>query len=232
MGAAQAGDPDALKKLSELRTKSAPSTSAPAPSTSAPSAAPSTSAAAPSTTAPSQPLPIIIPVNTTPAMTDAEAFAQVLAACELDILALNKVDGLEEVIAQAKSGEVQRIRDTYGPQKGRPTIPKWASIKVTINRRERVFGVLKDDFNNDEARFFAFFQLVPTNKKPNPHRSIRQIAGATPHMRDQVDEERKNVQYQDLQSGIFSDALWEQRWPGQNGWEVWRSMGKESYDGL
>ncbi|KZP30348.1 hypothetical protein FIBSPDRAFT_946077 [Athelia psychrophila] len=45
LSAAQAGDPDALKKLSELHAKSAPSTSAP-------SAAPSTSATAPSTPLP------------------------------------------------------------------------------------------------------------------------------------------------------------------------------------
>ncbi|KZP30350.1 hypothetical protein FIBSPDRAFT_884261 [Athelia psychrophila] len=81
--------------------------------------------------------------------------------CELDILVLHKVDGLEEVITQAKSGEVQRVWDTYGPQKGRAIIPKWALIKVTINRRERVFSLIQDDFDNNGARFWPSFNFHP-----------------------------------------------------------------------
>lgn len=160
--------------------------------------------------------------------------AELLATCQMDIEALTKANGLEDVIAQVQSGEVQRIREKYGPDlKHRRAIPKWSSIKSTLNRRERVFGVLRDDFNNDEARFFAFFKLTSTaGKRPTTYQSVRKIAGALPHMREDVNEEKAAVQYQDPQSGIFSDALWQQRWQGQNEFEVWRSMGKESYTGL
>lgn len=158
---------------------------------------------------------------------------ELLATCHMDIEALNRANGLEDVIRQVQSGEVQRIREKYGPDlKHRRAIPKWNSIKSTLNRRERVFGVLQDDFNNDEARFFAFFELASTAGRPTTYQSVRKIAGALPRMREDVNAEKAAVQYQDTQSGIFSDALWQQRWQGQNGFEVWRSMGKESYKGL
>lgn len=157
---------------------------------------------------------------------------ELLDTCSADITALNKAHGLQDVIAQVKSGAVQRIRDKYGPQDGRKTLEMWKKIKGTLNRHERIFSVLRDDFKNDEARFFAFFQLPSTAGKPKVYLSLRKMAGAIPRMRKQIEEERNNVQYQNLESGTFSDALWEQRWAGQNDFEVWRSMGKESYDNL
>lgn len=180
---------------------------------------------APSTSSPPQPT-----ANTTPPtiVTDAE----LLATCSADITALKKANSLEEVITQVKSGELQRIRDKYGPGRGRKTFPRWAKMKATVNRHERIFALLHDEFDNDEARFFAFFRLPSTTSQLNGYQSIRKISGAIPRMRKQVDDERKNMQYQDLESGAFSDALWKQRWPGQNDFEVWRSMGKESYEGL
>lgn len=173
---------------------------------------------------PSGSLSITIPAKPSVQLTDAE----LLATCSMDITALERAAGLVEVITQVKSGEVQRIREKYGPQKGRDTFSKWKSMKTTITRRERVFGVLQNDFNNDEARFFAFFQITP----PDGYQSIRKIAGAIPRMRTQVDEEMALVQYKDPESGEFSDILWQEKWEGQNGFEVWRAMGKESYDRL
>ena len=91
---------------------------------------------------------------------------------------------------------------------------------MTITCRERVYAVLEDYFNDDEAHFLAFFQLPSTPGKPNSCQPYRKIAGAIPHMKKDVEAEKKDVRYQDPESGEFSDALWQQRWPGQNDFEV------------
>ncbi|KAF7973324.1 hypothetical protein HWV62_15575 [Athelia sp. TMB] len=220
LGAARAGDEAALERLSGLRSK-------PAEPRKEPIGQPHIAAAGPSTSHPPPP-PTSLPANAAPSTTLTDT--ELLDTCSMDIDALNKVHGLVEVIAQVKSGAVQRMRDKYGPQKGRKTLSQWARIKVTVNRRERVFEILQDYFDNDEARFLAFFQLPPAPGNPTSYLPYRKVAGAIPHMKKDVEAEKKDVQYQDPESGEFSDALWQERWPGKNDFEVWRLMGKESYE--
>jgi hypothetical protein len=65
---------------------------------------------------------------------DPHADAAILASGELDIQALESATNLREfeVIEQLERGDVQRIRDKYGPQQGRAAHPVWRRIKVTI----------------------------------------------------------------------------------------------------
>jgi hypothetical protein len=126
---------------------------------------------------------------------------------------------------QVDSGEVRRIRDLYGPQKGRLAFPVWARIKVTITRRERVHEQLSTEFQGDKDRFFNFFTLTPGKDALRPY---RKIAEAIPQMRKDLKAEMALPAYLDM-AGAFSMALWEQRWAGRNRWEVWRELGQEQY---
>jgi len=169
--------------------------------------------------------------------------AAVLASGKLEIQALNRVTNLREVIEQIERGDVQRIREKYGPQRGRPGHPIWPSIKSTVNRRERVYHQLMDacEFGGDKERFFAFFRsrqdneatpLTNTRKRkadesPNTL-PFRLIAEAIPHRDKDIGMEKSQVQYRD-EVGSFSDERWRQLWGEANDWEVWRALGKEHY---
>jgi hypothetical protein len=87
--------------------------------------------------------------------------AAVLASGELDIQALEHATNLRELIEQLEHGDVQRICDKYGPQQGHMAHPMWSKIKVTINRRERLYHQLMDpgEFNGDKEQFLISSQL-------------------------------------------------------------------------
>jgi hypothetical protein len=143
----------------------------------------------------------------------------------VDIEALRRAENLRAVIAQVEAGEVRRIRDLYGPKKGRSTFPMWARIKVTVTRRERVHEQLATEFQGDKDRFFKFFTVTPGGDALRPYRKIAQ---AIPQMGKDLKVEMALPAYLDA-AGAFSVALWEQRWAGRNRWEVWRELGKEQY---
>jgi hypothetical protein len=123
-------------------------------------------------------------------------------------------------------GKVQRIRDLYGPQRGRQTSLEWARIKVTVNRRERVYQQLATEFRGDKDRFYKFFA---TTLGGGALRSYRKIAEAIPWMVKDLNAEAAEAAYLDA-AGTFSGCLWEQHWAGRNRWEVWRALGKERYE--
>lgn len=110
-----------------------------------------------------------IPVNTACCATEASTInttpeAAALHSCTLDIESLARADGLHEVIMQLRSGEVQRIRDKYGPTDTMKAKPQWEHIKNTMSKRERLHKILRDDFGDDEAKFLKFFQ-VPDSER-------------------------------------------------------------------
>ena len=92
----------------------------------------------------------------------------ILASGELVIEALEHAMNLQEVVEQLERGDVQRIRDKYGPQQGRASDRIWPRIKVTVNRRERLYHQLKDpgEFNSDKERFFKFFTATNHTSMP------------------------------------------------------------------
>ncbi|KAJ7461432.1 hypothetical protein FB451DRAFT_1268126 [Mycena latifolia] len=153
----------------------------------------------------------------------------ILASGSMSIEALTRADGLRDVIAQHESGAVAKIRDLYGPVKGRETNPMWKNIKVTITRGERL--VLK--FQND---FFSFFTTTDPgstgNKRKAPEpiekiRPLRRVVEAIPHHDKDLKTEQQLEDYQN--SGVFSEDLWVTKWAGYNKWEIWRAIGKEKY---
>jgi hypothetical protein len=139
--------------------------------------------------------------------------AGLLRACAEDMAVLKRASDLCAIIAQVESGEVRRIRQRYGPEKGRKPHKEWAKIKVTVTRRERVYEQLVKEFGGNKELFFSFFTVVDTD--PAVLRPYRKIAEAIPWM-------QKDIKAKQDQSG-------EQQWAGKNGWEVWRALGKERY---
>lgn len=184
--------------------------------------------------------------------------ATVLDQCKLDIQSLKRAEGLRDVISQVESGEVQRIREQYGPQHGRAALVQWASIKGAVTKRERVYRVLEADFRGDKNAFFAFFtdpevtnesstkamrrkkrRRTDSNLGDYPKtaigdvhdnlRAFRRVVEAIPRVEAIVKVEMAKDEYQDSATGEFSQDLWDQRWHGANGWEIWRALGKEYY---
>lgn len=151
--------------------------------------------------------------------------ADVLHSCALDMQALKRAKDLRAVIAQAEAGDVQRMRQLYGPEKGRPTCPMWKQIKGTVTRRERVYDQLVKEFQGNKELFFSFFSIPGT---PDMLRPYRKIAEAIPWMQDDLAAERALPCYRN-EAGSFSSDCWEQRWGGKNSWETWRALGKEQY---
>ncbi|KAF8060117.1 hypothetical protein FPV67DRAFT_1453087 [Lyophyllum atratum] len=107
--------------------------------------------------------------STTVVTSDVGSDAAVFASVEQQIQALNRASNLRDVIAQVESGAVAWMRDLYGPQEGHSAHPLWKRMKVTINRREKVFSQLMDplEFAGNKERFFAFFASA-CSKLPAP----------------------------------------------------------------
>ncbi|KAJ6464247.1 hypothetical protein C8R47DRAFT_1079631 [Mycena vitilis] len=160
----------------------------------------------------------------------------ILASGSVSIEALHRADGLREVISQVERGEVNRIRELYGPKPGRSTNPMWAQIKGTITRRERLGVEFETEFGGDKERFFSFFTtpVKPGGKKRKATESAteelrpsRLVVQAIPHCNKALDTEKNSEEYQE--NGAFSEHLWATKWDGKNKWEIWRSIGKEKY---
>ena len=164
----------------------------------------------------------------------------ILASGQLDIQALEHATNLWEVIDQLECGDVQRIRDKYGPQEGRAAHSMWPKIKVTINRRERLYHQLMDpsEFGGNKDHFFEFFtvahDVLAHGRKRKANRDdpemvpYRLIVEAVPHRDKDIQEERQSPMYQD-EAGSFSSQHWHERWGNVNDWEVWRMLKKEYY---
>ncbi|KAK7040980.1 hypothetical protein R3P38DRAFT_2512272, partial [Favolaschia claudopus] len=159
------------------------------------------------------------------------------------ITGLERRQGLREVIDQIESGEVQAIRDRYGPSEyGRrgTADPSWPKYSNLVSKRERLHRILTGDFSGNKERFFNFFSVpAPQNKKrkrptdeaatPEEHfRSFRKIVEAVPWCDSELAAERRKVEYLD-NNGEFCEGNWLERWGERNSWEIWRDMGKERY---
>jgi hypothetical protein len=140
---------------------------------------------------------------------------------------------LREVIEQLERGDVQRIRDKYGPQQGCAAHPMWGRIKVTINRHERLHRQLVDpgEFDGDKERFLEFFAVARNKlthrrkrKKDNEDElemlPYRLVVEAVPHRDKDIREEKKRPMYCDGGMRVGGEA---------NDWEVWRRLDKEYY---
>lgn len=145
----------------------------------------------------------------------------------MELEALDRANGLRAVIEQVEAGDVLRIRDRYGPEKGRKASPTWARIKVTITRRERIYEQLSNEFHGNKDKFFQFFTVLAHGAETM--RPYRKIAQAIPWMSRDLEDEMAQGLYLDP-AGKFSQGLWEQHWGDRNRWEVWRELGKERYN--
>jgi len=186
------------------------------------------------------PEPVRPNCSSTPSELQQEVAVQagMLAACGPDIEALTRADGLRDVIAQIESGQVQAIRDKYGPQPKRdkygpqpkhPADPMWPKIKVAVTRRERLYALFKKEFGGNKEHFFDFFSKK--QRKGNRSCSLeafRAIVEAIPHMEMDLRAEMERPDYEDS-AGSFSEAMWANKWKGRNKMEIWRAIGKESY---
>jgi hypothetical protein len=166
----------------------------------------------------------VSPTPSTPPTDLPSDEAGLLHACALDLDTLKRAKDLRAVIAQVESGEVGRIRQRYGPEKGRKPHPEWANMKVTVTRRERVYEQLEKEFSGNKDQFFYFFTVVNADGT-TALRPYRKIAEAIPWKQRDIEAERALPCYHDL-----SGSLWEQKWAGKNGWEIWRALGKERYN--
>ncbi|KAJ7760216.1 hypothetical protein DFH07DRAFT_740826 [Mycena maculata] len=160
----------------------------------------------------------------------------ILASGGMSVEALNRADSLREVITQIENGDVAKIRKLYGPQKDRATNPMWATIKVTITRRERLGSELANEFNGDKEWFFTFFTFTPdpsTGKKRKSTEPVaklhplRRVVEAIPHRDKDLQMEQSLEEYQN--DSVFSEDAWNTKWEGKNKWEIWREIGKEKY---
>ncbi|KAJ7276738.1 hypothetical protein C8J57DRAFT_1583977 [Mycena rebaudengoi] len=179
-------------------------------------------------------LPVTPPTSLAPV---ASLDSIVLANGAISVEALKRAEGLRDVVSQIENGEVAKIRELYGPEKGRPTNPMWATIKGTITRRERIAEELQNEFNGDKEKFFAYFTItdipVAHGKKTRATlpaeklRPLRLVSEAIPHRDTDLAAEKELAEYQE--NGLFSLDLWAKKWDGQNKWEIWRIIGKEKY---
>ena len=170
--------------------------------------------------------------------------AGLLEACSYDIKALQQASGLDEVIAQVERGDVAEMRTRYGPQGQRKGgKPEWGSIKVTVNKRERIYDQLRTEFKGDKDQFFEFFtvscnaesgassRVKGKRKRGEAEHQLRasnKVAEAIPRRDRDLEKEMASPAYQG-EDGDFSQDLWNGRWGGRNRWEIWRLLGKEKY---
>ena len=136
---------------------------------------------------------------------------------------------LREVIEQLERGDVQHIRDMYGPQKGRMTDRMWSKVKVTINHLERLYHQLKDagELDGDKERFFGFFTVTCNLPAQGRKRKAteddsemvpyRRVVETIPHPDKDIREERENRAYQD-ENRSFSIKCWHEKWGNANHW--------------
>ena len=163
----------------------------------------------------------------------------ILQACQLELNALLRASLLCEVIEQVKEGQVQRIRDKYGPKKGRPSHPLWENIKSTVNWREWLYAQLKNEFVGEKQHFFGFFTRQPeggpsvaSSSKGKRKASgeslfpLQKVVEAIQRQDKDLTGERLRDVYRDG-TGDFSEAKWCECWGSKNSWEVWRAMGME-----
>ncbi|KAK7005548.1 hypothetical protein R3P38DRAFT_3283218 [Favolaschia claudopus] len=159
------------------------------------------------------------------------------------IAGLERCEGLRQVIEQIESGDVQAIRDRYGPSEpGRrgTADPSWPKYSNLVSKRERIHRVLMQDFAGNKKRFFNYFTVPPPATKKRKRgadasdlpteyfRSFRLIVEAIPWREADIVAERQKAEYLDNE-GVFSDVKWGQVWDGKNSWEIWREIGKERY---
>jgi len=172
-----------------------------------------------------------------PASQSATDQANLLAACNLDIAALNKANGLREAIAQVKSGEVQAIRNKYCLKSQKePLNPVCNSIKNVISHWEHLFLQLNAQFGGDDDQFFTFFTLTlgqlqskKKQKKGENLREMQKLVEAITHMEKDIAAEKQHHKYLGP-NGQFSAALWQTVWGNQNDWEVWWQLRLETYN--
>ncbi|KAK7064721.1 hypothetical protein R3P38DRAFT_3419544 [Favolaschia claudopus] len=169
--------------------------------------------------------------------------ASILDDISTVIAGLQRCEGLRQVIEQIELGQVQSIRDRYGPSEpGRrgTAHPSWPKYSNLVSKRERIHRVLTQDFAGDKDRFFNFFTVSASSSKkrkrqtepsaPTEHfRSFRKIVEAIPWCENDISVERQNAEYFDS-TGEFSKVEWGNRWGSRNSWEIWRELGKERYD--
>ncbi|KAJ7227568.1 hypothetical protein C8J57DRAFT_1535016 [Mycena rebaudengoi] len=161
------------------------------------------------------------------------------------ILGLERCDGLREIVQQIESGAVKKIRDRYGPAApGRrgTADPMWSKYSNLVSKRERLGRILEIDFVGDKDRFFAFFSVLPPNRRKKQKvaeepsnstatehfRAFRRIVEAHPWCEADLAAERRKAEYLQ-QGGEFSQEIWDGKWGQQNIWEVWRVLGGERY---
>ncbi|KAF8837493.1 hypothetical protein BDN67DRAFT_1004905 [Paxillus ammoniavirescens] len=165
--AAHAGDRDACALLRHLYRMLVPEgspsdpTAATAATTSWSPSACTVATSDPGTMTPT--VPAALPLVTAPAQPASEDQA-ILQACQAEFGALSRASSLCEVIGQVEEGRVQQIRDKYGPCKGCRPHPLWGNVKVTVNRRERLYAQLMNEFAGDKVHFFDFFTRQPQDE--------------------------------------------------------------------
>ncbi|KAK6983888.1 hypothetical protein R3P38DRAFT_3457856 [Favolaschia claudopus] len=165
--------------------------------------------------------------------TTAQREAGILDDMSTVIAGLERCVGLRQVIEQIESGEVQAIRDRYGPSEpGRrgTAHSSWSKYSNLVSKRERIYRVLTQDFAGDKDRFFNFFTVSAVSKKrkrqseppsvsTEQFRSFRKIVEAIPWCENDISAERRNEEYLDS-TGEFSEVEWGKRWLPRNSWEI------------
>ncbi|KAG6909224.1 hypothetical protein DXG01_001406 [Tephrocybe rancida] len=79
----------------------------------------------------------------------------VLSACTERIKALEQASGLEDVIDQVESGEVEKMRCGK---------PEWKRLKGTNNKWEHIYKQLITEFQGDKEQFYMFFTVEVKEK--------------------------------------------------------------------
>ncbi|KAK7012524.1 hypothetical protein R3P38DRAFT_2550323 [Favolaschia claudopus] len=156
--------------------------------------------------------------------TTAQREAGILDDMSTVIAGLERCVGLRQVIEQIlESGEVQAIRDRYGPSEpGRrgTAHSSWSKYSNLVSKRERTYRALTQDFAGDKDRFFNFFTVSAVSKKrkrqseppssTEQFRSFRKIVEAIPWYENDISAERRNEEYLDS-TGEFSEVEWGKR---------------------
>jgi hypothetical protein len=86
-----------------------------------------------------------------------------LVACQQDVDML-KCDDLRGALEQFRDGTVRRLREKYGPQQGRKSLPGWKTIGQQISRRERLGEDFESEFAGDVEHFLSFFTYTGSVK--------------------------------------------------------------------
>ncbi|KAJ7209291.1 hypothetical protein GGX14DRAFT_632611 [Mycena pura] len=173
-----------------------------------------------------------------------EREAVILDDLSTSISGLERCDGLRDVIRQLERGDVQAIRDKYGPSEPgrRGTAHKsWSKYSNLVSKRERIHRVLLQDFEGNKDDFFSFFSSPPPAPPPRKKiklegntpeerfRPYRKIVEAIPWRDADLAAEHKKDEYCSP-DGEFSAERWSQHWNGMNSWQVWRAIGRERYE--